>query len=182
MLCPHGYRTGQARTVCRRQQGSAVIEFAFFLPFLILLLLGTVDVFLLLSDQINLSHVSREAAGFLSRGATLEETLAAVVTVDGSLDLDGSNGRVILTEVMRPQGGAPVIIGQTVSGSLSVSSRVGQLMQNQTTAPALVPNGMQLPEGMIMSVVEVFSRRSLFGNAERSGTLPSVTLRSLAAF
>lgn len=164
------------------ERGTAVLEFAVFLPFLILALVGFVDICLLLSNQINLSHISREAASSMSRGASLAETAGVIVQAEGNLGLDGPGGRIILTEVFRPTGGAPVIVAQQSFGGLQQSSAVGTLPPGDDSAPAAIPNGAELPEGMTLSVVEVFSQQGLFGGPELTGTLATLTLSSLAAF
>jgi Flp pilus assembly protein TadG len=167
-----------------RVSGNALIEFALLLPFLLVLVLGMVDLSFLLGRKLTLTHLSREAASGLSRGSTFDETFAAVLAADGDLALDGPSGRVILTTVTADAGGATAITRQERRGGLGASSAVGFLGTGQSSAPATIPNGAALPAGMTLSVVEVFSQQPLvagpfIGGPGAGGTL---VLRSLAAF
>ena len=83
----------------RESGGGSMIEFAFILPILLTIILGLVDLSFLLSNQINLTHICREAAGALSRGSSFNETFSAILSADGSLDLGGDGGMIILTEI-----------------------------------------------------------------------------------
>jgi hypothetical protein len=167
----------------RSERGSAVVELAFMMPMLLVLLLGCADVCLLLERQVRLIHLGREAANVYSRGSTATETLAAVVLADGNLNLDGSTGRVILTRVERDQNGNPVIVEQEKRGSLPANSSVGTMGPGGNPVPAHLPNGGSMPPYSSLVVVEMFSQQlTRFpapGIWDDTGPL---VLRSLAVF
>jgi len=168
------------RTVSR---GTAVIEFAVLLPLLLLLLIGLVDACLLLDSELRLVNLSREAANVFSRGAGYQETLAAIRNADGSLQLDGPTGRVILTRISLDKNLRPIITAQYAMGGLNRSSAVGTLPPSATSAPARVPNGRTIPPNMSLVVAELFSQQQHFYG--RSGLAPgrgTIVLGSLAAF
>jgi len=169
------------RTPPLGRQGAVLVEFAAILPFLVIAILGLSDLGTLLEKKVTMIHIAREAAAAYSRGSTAQETINAVLDADDGLDLDGPDGKIILTEVTLNADGDPVIVAQVETGGLAVDSELGTLPPGADEAPATIPNGQELPPDMTLYAVEVFSQRALpFGVAwsERS----VVTLRSLAAF
>ena len=100
------------RIIKLNQSGNAFIEFSIILPFLLLLLVGLIDLCILLDEQLTLTHLSREAASVFSRGAGFDETFSAITSADGSLELDGKEGRIILTKISLDNKGRPVITAQ----------------------------------------------------------------------
>ncbi|HET9888022.1 MAG TPA: TadE family protein [bacterium] len=164
------------------ERGSAVVEFAYILPMLLIIFLGASDVCMLLERQIRIIHLSREAANVYSRGATAEETLAACTVADGDLGLDTPLGEVILTRVASDDFGNPVIVEQESSGSLGATSSVGSLPEGAFSAPATLPNGGELPPYTSLVVVEMFSQQ--FARFPAPGIWDGATLvlRSVAVF
>jgi hypothetical protein len=163
-------------------RGQALLEFAVFLPFLLVLILGTIELSGFLSRKIVLTHTAREAASYLSRGADFQETIDAIIQSDGILDLDGPWGRIILTEVNLDGAGAPVVVQQMAMGGLNKESAVGNLPPGQNEAPATLPNGMTLLPGVDLWVVELFSRQDVLPGDLNIGEFGPVDLYSLAAF
>ena len=88
---------------------------------------------------------------------------------------------MIITEVNADEYGAPVIVGQASVGGLAVGSSIGTL-GGAETVPAAIPNGMTLPDGMVMTVVEVFSQQDHLIGGFASGGNTQVTLSSRASF
>ena len=173
--------SSRRRSCLLNRNGAAIVEFAGFLPFLVITMLGLADLGILLQKKVTLIHISREAAGAFSRGSSYTETFNAVVTADGDLDLDGPNGKIILSEIKLDDEGNPVLIRQQMRGNLVVEPLVGTLPPGSPEAPAIVPNGQLLPANMTLYVVEVYSQRSLvigLGWSDRATTV----LSSLAAF
>jgi Flp pilus assembly protein TadG len=160
------------------ERGSAVVEFAYILPMLLIIFLGCAEVSLLLERQIRIIHLSREAGNVYSRGATAEETLDAVTIADGDLGLDGPAGAVFLTRVASDDFGNPVIVEQESTGSLVVSSSVGSL----PGGPANLPNGGVLPPFTSLVIVEMFSEQPARFPAPGIWDATSLVLRSVAVF
>jgi len=165
-----------------REGGGSTIEFAFILPILLTIILGMIDLSFLLSNQINLTHICREAAGALSRGSSFNETFAAILTADEALDLDGGDGRIILTEIRDDGSGHPMITRQETRGGLSEGSQFGTLPGGQDEAPATIPNGMSLPAGMSLWGVELFSKYEHLGGTFVFEELDNTVLKARAAF
>ncbi|MFH1680018.1 MAG: TadE family protein [Candidatus Eisenbacteria bacterium] len=170
------------RIAARGRAGQSVLEFALILPIVLGLFLGMVELGLFLYREVTLTHLSREAAAFLSRGASFEATFDAMGNADGNLELDGPKGRIILTEIQRPGEGDPVIIRQEARGGLSRLSAFGSLLGNQPDALATVPNGMTLPPGMSLWGVEVFSQQEPLAGSLSIGGSNSLVLHGMAAF
>lgn len=82
----------------KNRKGSTLVEFAIVLPFLMLVILGLVDISTLRGNPLNLVHLSGEAANVLSRGAAFQQTFDAIITADGALGLNGPDGLIILTK------------------------------------------------------------------------------------
>lgn len=164
-------------------RGVAVVEFAIALPFLILILLGLVDLCVLLDAKMKLVCLSREAANVLSRGAGFQQTFLAIENADGALDLDGPNGCMILTRISLDANGNAIITAQQTIGGLKHTSALGTLPPNAASAPATVPNGRTVPPGMSLVVAELFSQHEHFYG--KSGLIPggqTIVMGSLAAF
>ena len=164
------------------ERGHALLEFTALLPLFIMILVGLVDISVLLSRQITISHLSRETASFVARGAEMSDALTALLSSDGSLDLDGPDGRVIVTRVSRDTNGVPMIVEQQIIGGLGASSVIGRLPGNARETPAALPNGVDVPVGTHIAFVEIYSRQSLLGNQQLSRTLPSLVISSMGAF
>jgi Flp pilus assembly protein TadG len=165
------------------QKGNAFIEFAIILPFLLLLLVGLIDLCLLLDEQLTLTHLSREAASVFSRGAGFEETFSAITNADGALELDGHAGRAILTKISLDNKGRPIITAQRSIGGLNRNSRVGTLPSGATSAPAIIPNGRTVPPSMSLVVVELYSEQQfILGKPDIAPGEGAIVLQSLAAF
>lgn len=176
-------RTEPRATPARgRRAGQAVIEFAFVLPVFLIVLVGLAELGIYLSHQISLIELSREAAGVLSRGSSFDETFEAVLNADGDLDLSGSEGRIILTEIELNQAGNPIITKQEKRGGLGRSSAFGTLPPGQSSAAATIPNGMDLPDGMKIMGVELFARQEPLGTAFSISGLDPIVLSSTSAF
>jgi hypothetical protein len=166
----------------RGRAGQAVLEFAFVLPIFLIVLVGLAELGIYLSRQISLIELSREAAGVLSRGASFDETFDAILNADGDLDLSSTEGKIILTEIELNPSGNPIITRQETRGSLGESSAFGYLPPGQESAPASIPNGMDLPDGMKIMGVELFSRQQPLGTEFSISGLEPIVLSSVSAF
>lgn len=144
------------------EAGSALVEFALLLPLFVLLLILMVNLSQLLDRQISITHLGREGASVLSRGADLQGTIDAIVNAGDHLDLGGAGGRVIVTRVTTDTNGNPIITAQRTVGGLARSSSVGTLPPGAPSSPATVPNGRTLSPGSSLVVVELFSLQDHF--------------------
>jgi hypothetical protein len=171
----------QRKSHLRNRRGTAILEAAFLLPVLVVILLIMVDLCTLLDEQLSLTHLSREAAGVLSRGAEFTEVFDAIKAADGHLDLDGTNGQVILTRVGYDEDGDPIIVAQETMGGLGHQSSVG----SSPADPASIPNGRTVPGNMPLVIVEVYTKQPHFlGNLslENYSGDGDILLSSRAAF
>jgi len=164
-------------------RGTSVLEFALLLPLLLLLLIGMIDLCVLLDSELRLTHLSREAANVLSRGAGFDETFAALTNAGAGLQLDGPAGRAILTKISLDKHGNPIITAQKSIGGLNRSSTCGTLPDGATSVPAVIPNGRKVPQHLTLMVVELFTQQQHFYG--KSGLAPgqgTIVLGSLAVF
>ncbi len=166
----------------RGERGNALIEFALLATLMAVLLYGMIDICFLLGAKVTITHLSREAANALSRGSTMDETLAAIRNADDNLALDGPDGRVFVTLMSTNVDGDAFITGQQRMGALDVTSRVGTYGGPAT--PGQIPNGQLVAPNTPVSVVEIYARRRLFagqliGGIGSGGT---IVLRAAGAF
>ncbi|MBP2681120.1 MAG: hypothetical protein H6Q78_983 [Candidatus Krumholzibacteriota bacterium] len=168
------------------QKGTSVLEFALLLPLLLLLLIGMIDLCVLLDSELRLTHLSREAANVLSRGAGFEETFAALTSAGRGLEFDGPKGKAILTKISLDKHGNPVITAQRSIGGLNRSSACGTLPDGATSVPAVIPNGRTVPPHLSLMVVELFTEQQHFygksGLASGNDKKGTIVLGSLAVF
>lgn len=68
--------SGGRGTRRRRQRGAAAVEFALILPLLLIMLLGIIDFGLYFFNDLQLTHVARDAARYLSVGKVAEANAA----------------------------------------------------------------------------------------------------------
>ena len=103
----------------RQERGAAAVEFALVLPLLLIILLGIIDFGLYLYNDLQLTHVARDAARYLSVGDAAAATAAI------------SNANLVSTTVAAPtitQGaqGQPSTI--TVTGTYAFITPLPQLV------------------------------------------------------
>jgi hypothetical protein len=112
----------------RDQRGTALIELAFVLPILLLLLLGTIDFGHLIQTRLVMTNVAREGASLASRQAPVDPNITNLLVASGRpLRLDGADGRVYVTRIkagLTEQDPQPTITDQITAGGLGVSSRI----------------------------------------------------------
>ncbi len=117
----------RARNVHR---GVALIEFALTLPFLIILVMGTIDIGRLVQSRIIISNVSREGGSIAARQVTIDNGLATLLQASAKpLDLAGADGKVIVTRVRAGTDNTaanknPKIEPPVSAGGLAVTSSV----------------------------------------------------------
>jgi|GEM_PF-293339 len=161
------------------EKGGILIELAFSLPILLIIVLGCVDAtrFILINQK--LDRVASSMADLVSRTETLTQTqlddfFVAADQILYPFDLN-SAGRVIVSSVTRPVGEAAQIDWQRFDdSSLGVTSDIGTEGGNAT-----LPTGFTIREQENFIIAEVyFSFQPLFlDNIFESQTLAQTALR-----
>ncbi len=146
-------RTDRTSRGARHHRGIAVVEFAFVLPILLVLIFGVIELGRAVLTRQVLLNLSREAANLASRGTSLNDSIAAIQLSDEPLDME-ANGFIIITEVIRDQNNKVKIRNQVSSGTVSSASRIGSGSGSAATLPS-TPSPIP-PQGLILYVAEVF--------------------------
>jgi Flp pilus assembly protein TadG len=128
------------------ERGSALIELAFCLPILIVLVMGLIDFSQMIYIKQAMSGISRQGSNLANRTYTgptgsmpLSTIVSGLVTQGASLNI-GTNGRIILS-VVRDVSSSPQILDQYESPTgISVTSKVGTYVSGTTSNPATVPS------------------------------------------
>jgi TadE-like protein len=144
----------------RDDQGLAVMEFAFALPVLVMILLGCFDAarFVLINQK--MSRVASQSADLVAQldvvtEAEIDDLFVAADATAEPFPL-GTEGKVIISSVFRPyspSGAAPTIVWQreTPEGLLATS----HLGPEGQSSPSL-PEGFSLRSGENAIIAEVF--------------------------
>jgi Flp pilus assembly protein TadG len=137
-----------------RSSGQAAVELAFTLVLLLVLICGSIDFGRALNDVQTMADLTRQGSNLASRGTTLPEAAAAVISGQSGLDL-ANNGVVIITSVVN-NGNVFTISGQASQGRLSQSSKIGTGVGTNVTRtlPAAAENSLQ--NGQTIFVTEIF--------------------------
>jgi Flp pilus assembly protein TadG len=145
------------------RSGAALIELAFAVPVLVVILLGCFEAtrYVLLHQKMNRAAASTADLVAQLNGITTDQ-LADLFDAASRLlepyDL-GANGRIIVTSVYRPDADDPAVVAwQRLSSSgIAVSSDVGA-----EGAEATLPAGLTVDAGENVVVTEVFYSYSPF--------------------
>lgn len=165
------------RLPLRNDRGGVMIEFAFAMPLLILLLLGGVELgrFVLLHQK--LDRTAMTVSDLVARVQAV--TVAEVNTVFTAADLVmapfdlADRGRVFISAVRRDSGSPKVIWQRSGGGSLAVTSTVGTQGGNATISDAALVDDVQ---GVVIG-------ETFFDYSPWFITLiPSTTLHHIAIF
>jgi Flp pilus assembly protein TadG len=135
------------------ERGAALIELAFCMSTLLILVFGLIDFSLIIFDNQVMSGLSRQGSDLASRGTSLTDTVSALGIQGASLNI-GTNGRIILTAVADVNG-SPQIIDQVESPTgISVTSAVGSGIGNAASMPSSANTVLKV--GQTLYVTEVF--------------------------
>ena len=148
------------RRFWRNDQGLAVMEFAFALPVLIVILLGCFDAarFVLINQK--MARVAAQSADLVAQldvvtEAEIDDLFVAAEATAQPFPLD-TEGKVIISSVFRPYSpgtAVPSIVWQRITdGTMVATSHMGPQGQSN---PAL-PEGFTLRNGENAIVAEVF--------------------------
>ena len=165
------------RLPLRNDRGSVMLEFAFAMPVLILLLLGGVELgrYVLLHQK--LDRTAMTVSDLVARVsavtvADLDTVLTAADLVMAPFDL-AVRGKVMISAV-REQSGSPKVIWQHAgAGSISVTSSVGTTGSNATISD---PNLVDDTQGVVIG--ETFFEYSPWFIT----LIPSTTIHHMAVF
>ncbi len=127
-------KTTMGRKIRAGDSGQALLEFAISATVMLTLVFGVIDFGRAIYDVEVMKSLTREGSSLASRGTTLSDTAAAVVTAAATLDLT-DNGRVIVTSVYNNNNSLQ-ITGQASQGGIAASSKVGNVVGGAATLPA----------------------------------------------
>lgn len=100
----HSGKNSGFRFRCRRdrraERGASMVELAFILPILVILVFGIVDLGRLIQARLVVTNVSREGGSLASRGIRDGAALISMLQSSASpLNLKNANGRIWLTRI-----------------------------------------------------------------------------------
>lgn len=188
----------------RKSAGSAAVEFALILPFLVLLAIPVFDLARVIQANMILINISREGANLASRSSeTPQAIMNALAATAPPLNM-GSQGMIYITKVMgNREGGAirNVIVQQDrwLAGGATPASAVwtcggwngdgscNSLPADPNAAPTASVMTGQLADGEVIYVVEGFYRANILFGAMNLGfgiTTPQISpdLHAMAIF
>jgi len=124
------------------QRGAALVELAFLLPILIVLVLGIIDFGRLIHARLVMTNVSREGGSLGSRDIRVGSQLVSMLQSSAApFDLSGGDGRIYVTKIrageslLAPE---PYIHSRATGGTLDVPSGI-------TGREGDTPGGLQYP-------------------------------------
>jgi hypothetical protein len=193
------------RTVqLRSERGQSMVEMAMILPFLVVLVLGMIELSYALYDQHVVTKLTREGSNLISRNTTLQDAATALRNMSSRpVDFTGTNSKVIFTVVKRGGttgttnfnrdilyqrfefGGFPASSRLTTRGGGSFGPAPEYVANNSDSDANLQftnfpPN--LLTTGGMMYVTEIFTRHNLITPFNRFGINVPSTLYSIAYF
>ena len=127
---PRGFESGQSppRIKALGARGSALVELAVVLPFMLLLLMAMIDFGHLIQTRLIITNLSREGASIASRSPAVTTSITNMVVASGSpLQLSGTDGRIYVTRIKAGASSGspkPTILTQLSSGTLAVPSKI----------------------------------------------------------
>lgn len=153
------------------ERGAALLELAFLLPLLVVMVLGVIDLGHLIHARLVVTNISREGGSLASRGrgGTDANVLAMLQSSATPFDL-ANQGRIYITDIgaedttATPPRMAPYVIRRVQGGSLSAGSTVvgavnGPLQSG--LSPVMINHLSEDPQTLTtnisgVTVVEVF--------------------------
>lgn len=121
------------------ESGQALIEFSLVAMIFLMLMFGIIDFGRAVYSQVIVAHLAREGANLASRGTSLTDTVAAVVTSSQPLDFSpGGSGYVVITRIAKTSG-TNKVSEQKSGGGSAQTSKMGTLGNNATNVPTGLP-------------------------------------------
>lgn len=171
----------------RKVAGTAAVEFAFVLPFLLLLAVPLFDFTRVIQANMILINMSREGANLASRTSEMPQTIMNALTATAPpLDM-GGRGMIYITKVMGNKEGAVIqnrILRQdkwlqgsyapasklwSCSGGWAADGSCNGIPVNPNSAPAANVMTGQLLDGEVIYVVESFYNANILFGAMNLG-------------
>ena len=82
----------------KRERGTAIAEFAFVLPWMLVLMVLTIDFGHLIQTRLVITNLSREGGSVVSREPAVGNDILTMLQVSGyPLDFRGADGRIVIT-------------------------------------------------------------------------------------
>jgi Flp pilus assembly protein TadG len=134
--------------------GQATVELAFGATVLFLLIFASIDFGRALNDLQVMADLTRQGSNLASRGTSLPEAAAAVISGESGLDL-ANHGLVIVTSVTNEKS-VFTITGQASDGKLAQSSKIGTGVGTNVTKTLPASAESSLQNGQTVYVTEVF--------------------------
>ena len=145
------------RGFLKDRRGGVMVEFAFMMPVLVMVMLAGVDVvrFAMLQQKLNRAAVTM--ADLVSQYTSMSETqlshlFLAVEPVIAPVGL-GGNGRVIVSSISKADAASPILVDwqRAGAGTATATSNFGT-----QGGPATLPAGFTVGDGENLIVAEVF--------------------------
>lgn len=153
------------RTFLHHEHGIAVTEFALIAPFLLLLLLGSIEIARYLQINQKADKIAYTAADVVAQSksvstALMDQLLSASQDMMNPYSF-GSDGIIYITSVTKSAGNYPTV-NWRYSGGGSLSGQSSQL--GSVGSSATLPGGLTLADRDNVIIAEVYYRfRPLFG-------------------
>ena len=197
-------RTATGLERLRQERGQSMVEFALVVPFLLVIVLGVVEVGYALLDQHVVTKMSREGANLISRDATLQQAETALRSMSGR-PIDFASGSKAIFSVLK-QGatvgtanyGQMILYARHEFGNMSETSHVRTAGSAAFSGPPYyespnsdnnaslrvtsLPNNLITVPGGFIYVVEVYTQHELITPFDRFGVSVPDTLYSIAFF
>ncbi len=163
-----------------KDEGQSLVEFAIVLPFLVLLVLGVVELSYALLDMHVATSFSREGSNLISRNTSMQDAVTAMRQMSSRpIDLDDGSSTIILSVVRQisspgaANNGQNILYQRTQYGTYPASSQLsggqgafGGAPDYQALDPdndgALRVSGLPvaLPPGGTLYITEVYTRHT----------------------
>jgi len=192
------------KTLLRNDRGQSMIEFAMILPLMCVIVLGVVEVSYALIDQHVVTKLTREGSNLISRDLTLKDAatvLQSMATRPVNFD---SNAKVIFSVIRKGQTtgtanyGVDILYQRYEYGTLAASSALqtrgagnfnnppeytaANADSNTNLQLVNLPPGLNVGNGSMIYVTEVFTKHQLITPFDRFGIKVPDTLYSIAYF
>ena len=138
--------------------GQATVELAMTATLLLILILGVIDLGRALNDLQIMADLTRQGSNLASRGTSLTEAAAAVISGESGLNLSNS-GLVIVTSIT-DESNVYTITGQAEQGApameASQTSKIGTGVGTNVTNTLPAAAESSLENGQTIFVTEIF--------------------------
>jgi Flp pilus assembly protein TadG len=137
-----------------RGSGQAAVELALAVSALLVLILGSIDFGRALNQLQIIADLTRQGSNLASRGTSLPQAAAAVISGESGLDLANS-GLVVITSVIN-NNNVFTISGQASQGKLAKSSRIGTGVGTNVTSTLPTAAKSSIQSGQTIFITEIF--------------------------